>query len=68
MNFPPGVYGPTASLVTGVAVGCFFDPDFPKPVEDTFVRDRHHWIPPFDGMKRCEAMPGAMSIVTGESL
>ena len=68
MQFPPGVYGPTESCVTGVAVGCFFDPNFPKPVEDTFVRDRHHWIRPFEGMKSCEGMPAAMSLVTGEPL
>ncbi len=68
MNFPAGVYGPDPAIVTGVGVGCFFDPDFPMPVEDTFVRDRHHWVPGFEGMESCEGMPRAMSLVTGEPL
>jgi len=29
----------------GVAVGCFADPDFPKPSVSLYEKHRHHWVP-----------------------
>lgn len=28
----------------GIAVGAFFDPDFPAPVASAWERSKHHWI------------------------
>ena len=64
----PGVFGPSETVVTGIAVGCFFDPDFPKPVEDHYASDRHHWVPLLEGVDSYDGMPPAQSSLTGEPL
>ncbi len=64
----PGVFGPAETVVTAIAVGCFFDPDFPKPVEDHCASDRHHWIPLLDGVVTYDGLPPAQSTLTGEPL
>ncbi len=56
---PPGVFGPSETVITAIAVGNFFDPDFPRPTEDHFVRDRHHWVEPLLGVDCYEGMPPA---------
>ena len=63
-----GVFGPAATVVTAIAVGCFFEPNFPKPVEDHFVSDRHHWVELLDGAVSYDGMPPAQSTVTGAPL
>ena len=30
--------------LVGVAVGCFADPDFPKPTVSFYGKSRHHWV------------------------
>ena len=56
---PPGTFGPEEVVVTAIAVGCFFEADFPQPVEDHYVRDRHSWVVPLDGAAEFETMPAA---------
>lgn len=45
----PGVYG--------VAVGCFNDPDFPRPNFDFHVRHRHGWIEPVEEAEAYDEFP-----------
>jgi hypothetical protein len=56
---PAGAFGPTEVVVTGIAVSCFFEADFPRPTEDHFVSDRHHWIESTDGAVAYERLPPA---------
>ena len=48
--------------IYGIAVGCFVDPDFPKPDLELYGRYRHHWIDAlagvdgYDGMAPVERM------------
>ena len=64
----PGVFGPEATVATAIAVGSFYDARFPAPVEDHYVVDRHHWIPPIEGAVAYEKLPPPQSTLTGEAL
>lgn len=59
---PAGAFGPTEVVVTAIAVGCFFEADFPRPTEDHFVRDRHHWIRPIEGADAYAKLPPATDV------
>lgn len=59
---PPGSFGPAEVVVVGIAVGCFFESDFPPPVEDHFVRNRHSWIVPIEGAAEFDTMPPAQDV------
>ena len=59
---PAGVFGTSATVITGIAVGCFFEADFPKPVEDHYVVDRHSWVAPLDEVTAYEKLPPARGI------
>ncbi len=65
---PAGVFGPSETVVTAIAVGCFFDPDFPAPIEDHYAVDRHHWVPPIDGVDSYDKLPPPQSTLTREPL
>lgn len=56
---PPGTFGPAPVVVTAIAVGCFFEADFPAPSEDHYVGNRHHWIDLLDGVPSFEKLPPA---------
>ena len=34
----------------GIAVGCFADPEFPKPTISVYGKRRHHWLPKLQGV------------------
>jgi hypothetical protein len=38
----------------GIAVGAFFDPNFPKPQRAVYDRSRHHWLGLGAGLERYE--------------
>jgi hypothetical protein len=59
---PAGAFGAGEVVVTGIAVGCFYDASFPKPVEDHYVRDRHPWVAPLEGVPAFERLPPARDI------
>ena len=40
--------------VVGVAVGCFADPDFPRPRRHYWTSRRHHWLEIADGVEPVE--------------
>jgi hypothetical protein len=37
-----------------IAVGCFADPDFPAPIAELHVPQRHRWMSPLDGTEQFE--------------
>ncbi len=43
--------------VYGIAVGCFADPDFPKPNLELWASKRHHWVGDFEGADSHEEFP-----------
>ena len=59
LALPAGLSGPSETVFTAIAVGCFFDADFPKPAEDHFVKHRHHWVGLIEGVDACDGMPPA---------
>lgn len=58
----PGVFGPDATVVTAIAVGCFAEPSFPEPAEDHFVAVRHEWVEPLDGARVFPGLPPAQDV------
>ncbi len=42
---------------TGIAVGCFADPDFPQPTASLFGEKRHAWVNVPDGIPSFYKMP-----------
>lgn len=56
---PPGVFGASETVITAIAVGNFAEADFPAPVEDHFVRDRHHWVQAIPGAEEFDRLPTA---------
>ena len=40
--------GGNASVVTGIAVGCFVDKDFPEPISDHYLCNRQPWLAPLE--------------------
>jgi hypothetical protein len=38
----------------GVAVGAFFDPDFPQPQQSVWTKDKHRWLTLPDGIRSFE--------------
>ena len=59
---PPGTLGPEEVIIVAIAVGCFFEADFPMPDEDHYVQDRHAWIPPIEGAAEFQTMPPAQDL------
>ena len=59
---PPGAFGASAAVVTAIAVGCFFDADFPGPIEDHHVADRHHWVDLLEGVPAHDRLPPARDV------
>jgi hypothetical protein len=53
------VFWPFSMLsgVYGVAVGCFNDPNFPRPSVDLQVRHQHDWIEPLDDAETYDEFP-----------
>ena len=43
--------------VFGIAVGCFFDRDFPEPDLEIWSSTRHPWIAPPDGVDSYDEFP-----------
>ena len=60
--FAAGVFGPDATVITGIAVGSFFDASFPMPLEDHHVADRHPWVAALEGVAAFERLPPARSV------
>ena len=40
------IYPPTGTVFFTIALGCFADPDFPRPTIEFFTNSRHPWVAP----------------------
>lgn len=49
--------GGELTTVTGVAVGCFTEQDFPKPISNHYVSSRPSWTEELSFKYQCERLP-----------